>query len=464
MELRAKIAYDGQEAVVLLTGKKQEALPELPDAVVSELQAFSAGDEKYRCLHLGGRYYFFIGGQASDEELRVSGHKIRADLPNTVESLLIHGGKHSSWMLAEGLVLSGYQFLKYRKDRDKKANRLAVVSFTANIQQEKLDELEVIRKAVYRARDLVNEPVSFLTATELAEQFRQMGEEAGIEVSVLGKGQIEALKMGGLLAVNKGSVQPPSFTIMEYKPKKAVNKRPVVLVGKGVVYDTGGLSLKPTPNSMDLMKSDMGGAACVAGTIYAAALLKLPVHIITLVPATDNRPGGDAYAPGDIVTMFDGTTVEVLNTDAEGRMILADALAYSNKYRPMLVIDAATLTGAAVRAIGTKAAIIMGNAADDMFGKLEAAGNETHERVVRFPFWDEYLEEMRSPIADLKNIGGPYAGMITAGKFLEHFVKSPYIHMDIAGPSFSEKPEDYKGLGGTGYGIRLLTNFLKQLQ
>ncbi len=270
--------------------------------------------------------------------------------------------------------------------------------------------------------------------------------------------------MGGILAVNQGSIDPPTFTIVEYKPEKAINKKPIVLVGKGVVYDTGGLSLKPTPGSMDVMKCDMAGAACMVGAVYLAAIQKLKVHVIVLIPATDNRPGMNAYAPGDVVTMYDGTTVEVLNTDAEGRMILADALAYSNKYKPELVIDAATLTGAAVKAIGTNASIVMGNADDKYFDLLEKAGNETHERVVRFPFWDDYGKEVKSKIADLKNLGGPNAGMITAGKFLEHFVKSPYIHMDIAGPAWLDGKEDYKGQGGTGTGVRLLYNFLKKIK
>ncbi|HRO75447.1 MAG TPA: M17 family metallopeptidase, partial [Crocinitomicaceae bacterium] len=183
-------------------------------------------------------------------------------------------------------------------------------------------------------------------------------------------------------------------------------------------------------------------------------------HVIGLIPATDNRPGQTAYTPGDVITMFDGTTVEVLNTDAEGRMILADALAYSQKYDPELVIDMATLTGAAVVAIGTKASCIMGND-DANLKKLVAAGYETHERVVELPFWDEYLDEVKSSIADLKNIGGRYAGMITAGKFLEHFVKSPYIHIDIAGPSFLDGAQEYRPKGGTGVGVRLITNFIE---
>lgn len=228
-----------------------------------------------------------------------------------------------------------------------------------------------------------------------------------------------------------------------------------------MVYDTGGLSLKPTPGSMDCMKSDMGGGASVIGAIYAAAANNLDKHVIALVPATDNRPGLNAYAPGDIVKMYDGTTVEVLNTDAEGRMILADALAYSKKFNPELVIDSATLTGAALRAIGTKAACIMGNASDKVFAQLIKSGEQTHERVVQLPFWDDYMKEMKSDIADLKNIGGSNAGMITAGKFLEHFVKAPYVHIDIAGPAWLDSPEDYKGKAGTGYGVRLLYDFMK---
>jgi leucyl aminopeptidase len=285
--------------------------------------------------------------------------------------------------------------------------------------------------------------------------------DSDLKVTVLEKAQIEALKMGGLLSVNQGSIDPPTFTIVEYKPDNAVNTKPIVLVGKGVVYDTGGLSLKPTAQSMDIMKSDMGGAACMGGAIYLAAKQNLPLHIIALIPATDNRPGLNAYAPGDVVTMFDGTTVEVLNTDAEGRMILADALSYAAKFDPEVVIDSATLTGAAHRAIGMHASIIMGNADDRYFKQLEIAGSTSFERVVRFPFWDEYFEEVKSPIADLKNLGGASAGMITAGKFLEHFVKAPYVHMDIAGPAWLDKNEAYRTKGGSGVGVRLLYHFLK---
>ncbi|MCL4154872.1 UNVERIFIED_CONTAM: hypothetical protein GTU68_031438 [Idotea baltica] len=208
------------------------------------------------------------------------------------------------------------------------------------------------------------------------------------------------------------------------------------------------------------MKSDMGGAAMMVGTMAAISKSKIPLHVIALIPATDNRPGGNAYVPGDIITMYDGTTVEVLNTDAEGRMLLADALSYAKKYDPELVIDAATLTGAAVRAIGSYASCIMGTADETEFEALDKSGFQTYERVARMPFWKEYGEEMKSDIADLKNIGGSAAGQISAGKFLEHFTDYPWIHIDIAGPAYNTAPDSYRGKYGTGYGVRLLTDML----
>ncbi|HLP57011.1 MAG TPA: leucyl aminopeptidase [Fluviicola sp.] len=463
MILHTQQPIDQQEALIVIAGKKTLEIPELPEAVTEEFKRFIDEKTDFHTLTLLGKQYVFVGEQKTDEAYRVAGSKARSFISKKAATVCIHGNKTTSYLLAEGLLLSNYQFLKYRKEAANEKYGLLQVDFTAKIPESEVMELESMLKAVSWARDLVNEPVSALNATQLAEAIEAKGQEADFSVTVLEKSKIEALKMGGLLAVNKGSVDPPTFTIIEYKPKKASNKKPIVLVGKGVVYDTGGLSLKPTAGSMDSMKSDMAGAACMAATIYAAALMKLPVHLVGLIPATDNRPGLNAYAPGDIIHMYDGTTVEVLNTDAEGRMILADALAYSDKWKPELVIDAATLTGAAVRAIGTKASVMMGNADKKYFKLLDEAGMETHERVVQLPFWDDYFEEMKSKIADLNNLGGPYAGMITAGKFLEHFVKAPYIHLDIAGPAFLEKPQDYKGLGGTGVGVRLLINFLKRL-
>ena len=373
----------------------------------------------------------------------------------------INAAKDEVLAFVEGLMLGNYAFNKYKKKDKKKDNTLEEVDIYGNdITEEELEELRILTDAVYLARDFVNEPVAYLNATKLAEEMQALGKKVNAKVEVFNKKKLESLKFGGLLAVNRGSIDPPTFTIIEWKPKKAKNKKPYVFVGKGVVYDTGGLSLKPT-SSMDTMKSDMAGGAAVAGAMYAIAKTKLPVYVIGLVPATDNRPDGNAYTPGDVITMHDGTTVEVLNTDAEGRMILADALSYAKEFKPELVVDIATLTGAAARAIGPQAIVGMEAKADDDFEHLKRIGSRSHERIVEFPFWDEYKESLKSKIADLKNIGGVDAGAITAGKFLEHFTSYPYIHLDIAAPAFLEKKSGYRGVGGTGVGVRLFYHFIK---
>ena len=426
----------------------------------SVVSAFLSSDKKFDYFKQPEGFVFLVKADQKTEEIRVLGNTIEGHISDAVESIQLHSTNNEAlYALTEGLLLSSYRFTKHFSKP--KSYKLEEIYVDAHLTTEQIQELVSMAKSVFWTRDMVNTPVSHLNAEQLAEAISHLGDEAGFQVTVLGKTQIESLKMGGLLAVNKGSIDPPTFTIAEYKPSNAVNKKPIVLVGKGVVYDTGGLSLKPTPGSMDTMKGDMAGGATMAAVIYFAAMQKLPVHIVGLIPATDNRPGGNAYTPGDVITMFDGTTIEVLNTDAEGRMILADALAYSAKFDPEIVIDAATLTGAALRAIGTEATIIMGNADDAYFQDLEKIGFDVHERVVRFPFWDDYKTHMKSKIADMKNIGGPNAGMISAGKFLEHFVKAPYIHMDIAGPAWLDSKENYKGDGGTGAGVRLLYQFLK---
>jgi leucyl aminopeptidase len=403
------------------------------------------------------------------EDLRMAASKllpeIRFNELKSVTIVHIDGSCDAVLAFAEGLALANYQFIKYLKDKDKKKSSLQEILVACPLVEDQcIDTLQHLVDAVYKTRDLINEPVSNLNAEQLAAEIEKMGKEAGFKVEVFNKKKIESLKMGGLLAVNLGSVDPPTFSVLEYKPAGAKNKKPIVLVGKGVVFDTGGLSLKPTPDSMDYMKCDMSGAAAVAGTFYAIAKARIPVHIIGLIPSTDNRPAGNAYAPGDVIHMYDGTTVEVLNTDAEGRMILADALSYAKKYKPSLVIDLATLTGAASAAIGSYGIVAMGNAEREVMNKLVTSGNKVFERLAEFPFWDEYSELLKSDIADLKNIGGKNAGAITAGKFLEHFTDYPYVHLDIAGPAFIKKADGYRTAGGTGVGVRLLFNFLKNLE
>jgi leucyl aminopeptidase len=235
-----------------------------------------------------------------------------------------------------------------------------------------------------------------------------------------------------------------------------------VLVGKGVIYDTGGLNIK-TGEYMAQMKGDMAGAATVAGVIYTIAKTRTPLHVIGLIPATDNRPGGNAYTQGDILTMHNKTTVEVGNTDAEGRLILADALSYSKKYLPELIIDIATLTGSAAMTFGNQAIAVMGNADRKYFNLLEETGNEVYERIAELPFWDEYADLLKSDIADIKNVGGREAGAITAGKFLESFSEFPLIHLDIAGTGLLRKDDYYRLKEGPGSGLRLLATFIRKL-
>jgi len=398
------------------------------------------------------------------ENARKAGFETHALLvDHQVESVtIVNEGVEAeeSVAFAEGLALTNYQFIKYLSDRSKKHPLKEISMFDGGLTEDHVNKLENLVHAVYMTRDLVNEPLSYLTARQLSAEIEKMGEASGFSVEVFNKLKIESLKMGGLLAVNKGSIDPPTFSILTWKPENAVNDRPIILVGKGVVYDTGGLSLKPTHESMDYMKCDMGGAAAVAGAFYAVAKNKLPVWIIGLIPATDNRPDGNAYVPGDVISMYDGSTVEVLNTDAEGRMILADALSYAKQYDPELVIELSTLTGSAHAAIDKYGVVGMGNASREVMENLKASGEYTSERIAEFPFWDEYNEQLKSDIADLKNIGGKYGGAITAGKFLEHFTSYPFIHLDIAGPAYNKVPFNYRGKGGSGVGVRILYNYL----
>lgn len=361
----------------------------------------------------------------------------------------------------EGIVLGNYQFLNYKvKDREKETNSLKELHvFSKTVKEPALARLSIVTEATHISRDLVNEPVSTLDAVRLSKEFQNLAKDAGFRIEVLNKSKIESLKMGGLLGVNRGSDIPPTFTIMEYKPARPRNKKPIVLVGKGVVYDTGGYNIK-VGNGMETMKCDMAGAAAVGATIWAVAKAKLPVHVIALVPATDNRINGSAYVAGDVLNMYNGLTVEMLNTDAEGRLILADALAYGEQFNPELVLEFSTLTGAAVAAVGPFGIVCMGTANEAVKNKLKNSGMNVHERLAEFPFWDEYDELIKSDVAEIKNIGGAYGGAITAGKFLAHFVKSPFVHFDIAGPAFLSAKDGYRPKGGTGVGVRLLFDYL----
>jgi len=363
----------------------------------------------------------------------------------------------------EGLLLASYQFQKYKsKPIAQQNHKINIIN--NSLSNDNIDELVKVNTAISQVKNWVNEPVIHLNAEVFAQEMKDFVADEAVSVEIFEKSKIQALKMGGLLAINEGAPNPPTFTVFEYKPENTVNQQPIVLVGKGVVYDTGGLSLKETANSMDIMKCDMAGGAVIAGAIYAAAKNKLPVYVVGLVPATENRPDGNAITPGDVITIMNGTTVEILNTDAEGRVILADALSYAQKYNPLITIDLATLTGSAIMTVGKHAAILCSNTDNEYKTILKNVANETYERVVELPLWEEYEDEIKSDIADIKNIGnGSPAGAITASMFLKQFVTYPWIHLDIAGPAYIKAEDSYLNKNATGYGVRLIYQFLKNI-
>jgi len=398
------------------------------------------------------------------EFLRKEGDKVAGFLNrNKQKSVTLYGIKTDSstiTALAEGLILGRYKFQDYKTDKKTilpTTVRILSGSFTNN----DLNELKAITEAVYYCRDMVNTPLPELNATDFAKKASKLCSPLGVKTTVLNKEQIASFNMAGILAVNKGSQHEPTFTQLEWQPENCKNQKPIILVGKGIMYDTGGLSLKPS-TAMEDMKSDMAGGAAVVAAIYAIAKTKLPVHVIGLIPATDNQLSNNALLPGDILTMSNEVTVEVLNTDAEGRLIMADALCYASKFNPSLVIDIATLTGSAQRAIGKHGLVAVEDSAEIQMNELKEAGMEVYERIAELPFWDEYDKEIESDIADIRNIGkSNNAGAITAGKFLKRFVNYPWIHLDIAGIAHLDQKESYLGKGASGAGVRLLYRYVK---
>ena len=398
------------------------------------------------------------------ERLRRSAAKVRKMLvaDKATECLITGQGiiTEDALAFAEGMVLADYSFDRYLNKTPEHIENLFVDSML--IEEKDVDAFRRLMNRIYWCREWVNTPVADLNAPEFAEELESIAKDLSVKCTVLDKKQIESLKMGGLTAVNKGSVDEPRFVVLEYKPKKAVNKKPLALVGKGIMYDTGGLNIKPD-DYMQEMKSDMAGAATMASVLFAAAESQLPVWTVALLPLTDNRPGFNAYAADDILTLYNGMTVEVVNPDAEGRVILADAIAYAvDKFEPELLIDMATLTGAAVRAIGTYGIAAMQQGAQNAMNLLKIMGEQVYERIAEFPFWEEYDELLKSDMADMKNCGIAQAGAITAGKFLARFAgKTPYIHLDIAGVAYFTKEQPYYAVGASAYGMRLLYAFMQ---
>lgn len=372
--------------------------------------------------------------------------------------------EETAYAIVEGALLGGYTFNRYKTtEQPRRIEEITLLGKerSASIRRA-VEHATIVCEGVYLARDLANMPGNELYPETLAKFARNAGKEAGFRVQVLDKAKIEQLKMGGLLAVNQGSVRPPVFIIMEWRGG-AAKEPPIVFVGKGITFDTGGISLKPAERMGD-MKMDMHGAATVIGTLYAAAKLKLPVNVVGLVPATENMPSGSAYRPGDIITFMNGKTAEIDNTDAEGRLILADALTYAERYKPRAVVDIATLTGACVIALGHVTTGLMGNDRA-LLERIKQAAERTNEYVCELPLYDEYLEQIKSDVADVKNTGGRPAGAITAALFLKHFIGDyPWAHLDIAGTGMAPKEGAYTPKGATGVGVRLFVEMLRAWQ
>lgn len=353
-----------------------------------------------------------------------------------------------------------YRFDRLKSKKDEVRRPLRKLTFCVERRNElaaaecALEQGQAIAAGISFMKDLANLPGNICTPTYLADQARTLASELGLAVEVLERDDMEKLGMHSLLAVARGSDQPPKFIVVSHKGGKPGDK-PVVLVGKGITFDTGGISLKP-PAEMDEMKFDMSGAAAVLGSIKAAALMKLPLNVIAVVPAAENMPGGKATRPGDVVTSMSGQTIEILNTDAEGRLILCDALSYVERFEPACVVDAATLTGACVIALGGIATGLLANN-DSLARELLDAGQEAHDRAWQLPLWDDYQELLKSNFADMANIGGRQGGTITAACFLSRFAKKyDWAHLDVAGTAYKSG----KDKGSTGRPVPLLTHFL----
>ena len=373
--------------------------------------------------------------------------------------------------LAEGAVLASYRFGDYRNDKRENGEAdVSSVSLLLPARTPLAPARDAVKSGVIVAesqnltRRLSDQPANALPPEAFAAEVRRVAREAGLRVRVLDVPAMRRLKMGGILAVGGGSANPPRLIALEYKPKGQQNgraRKPVALVGKGITFDSGGISIKPSAG-MDEMKHDMSGAAAVVGALRAAALLELPTPVIGVIAAAENMPSGTAYRPGDVVTTMSGKTIEILNTDAEGRVVLADALHYARtNWEPAAIVDLATLTGAMIVALGSWATGLFGNNAR-LIELVRAAGDATAERAWPMPLLDAHKEEIRSEIAEIKNTGGRPAGSSTAAAFLWHFAgDTPWVHLDIAGTAWTSKAGPIQRKGATGVGVRLLTELLR---
>jgi leucyl aminopeptidase len=420
---------------------------------------------------IGPRRILLIGlgkrGEVSAEKLRQAGGKSLSYLCGlglkevAFSFKRVLSGKHSPVSFVEGGLLSLYQFKKYKKADDdrKEIRKFTIIGNPEPSLQESLRWTVALSSAVNFTRDLVNAPSNDMTPTILAKAAKSLA-GGRVGVKVFEKRDAERLGMGAYLSVARGSMEPPKFIVVNYRGGKGAA---VALIGKSITFDSGGISIKPS-EGMEKMKYDMAGGAVVLGVVKAASEMRLPVNLVGILPATENLPGGSASKPGDIVSSLSGKTIEIVNTDAEGRMVLADGIGYVKKLKPRIIIDIATLTGACGVALGNEAIAMMGNESTVM-EKLRTIGDEVYERVWQMPLYDEYLEYIKSDVAELKNSGGKTGSLVTAAYFLKEFAgDTPWVHLDIAGTAWTEKDKPYVPKGATGIGVRLLLNLLKEMK
>jgi leucyl aminopeptidase len=369
--------------------------------------------------------------------------------------------------LCEGALLGHYRFDRYKTD-DKAPPEVDTLQLLvrdarhAGAVRRGVSDGTIIAESTCLARDLSNEPGGVATPEYLAKQARTIAGQVGLKVTVFNERELARRKMHAILAVGRGAENPPRLITLEHgKPAAGARRRPTIaLVGKGITFDSGGISIKPAP-SMDEMKHDMSGGAAVLAAMRAIALLKLPLHVVGIVACAQNMPDGKAYLPGDIVTASNGKTIEVLNTDAEGRVVLSDALVWAGEFEPDAIVDLATLTGACIIALGHACAAVLGND-DKLIDRLRKAGERTRERVWPLPLWDEYQKAIKGKVGDIANTGGREAGTITAAAFLSHFVgETPWAHVDIAGTAWGGETDELTPKGASGYGVQLLVDLLQ---
>ncbi|MBI3247059.1 MAG: leucyl aminopeptidase [Deltaproteobacteria bacterium] len=439
---------------------------------------FTGKEGEFLLLHTHGRVpsamVVLLGvgaiANADGETWRRAGGKMQKEARNqgtsSVAWFVADGDEVSLSAVAEGALLSSYVFDHYKSERNGKPAVKTLTFVGPELRKTPaltaaLDAVSKTVPGVLLARDLINEPASVSTPSYLADQAAKIARHGKLKSEILKPPQLKAAKMSGLLAVAQGSVEEPRFIKLLYKPSGKAKKK-VALVGKGLTFDSGGLSLKP-PKSMETMKLDMSGGATVLGVMQVLAQLKPRVQVTGYVPATENMPSGTAQRPGDIIRYRNGKTVEVLNTDAEGRLILADALIRAVEEKPDVIIDLATLTGACVMALGGQIAGLFSNN-DELAEALLRCSRETGEPLWRLPLVKEYKDDIKSSVADIKNTGSGNAGAIAAALFLQEFVSDvPWAHFDIAGPAFAEKDGPYTSKGGVGFGVRTLVRYVMSL-